>query len=428
MEFTCKDGGNSSGGQCPCENPVWDRSVFTETVQTKYTIICEKEWMVSFSQSMLYLGTLFGALLFGYLSDRYGRLSTFSMSSLVIATAGCLVPVMPTVTSFMLMRCIEGIGVGGAIVTGYVLVVEYCGTKYRELVTAFYHVPINVSHVSLAGISYFIRHCDAFQLALSVPAFLCVTLWCFCLESPKWLITDGNIDKATRVMEKIAAFNRKPSDNIKAEIEEYHAAQSSAETHKLRFWQIFLHKRLTINLLCMSFIYFVCGMGYYGVSQYIGKMSGDIHRNVAISGAILIPGTITSAFLLKYFGRRSFLMATCFLSGIFMIIVIIIPENQNWARVVTACVCNTFFFMSFIIVFLYGVELFPTSIRNTVLGFLSVLSRVGQITAPPINSLPPLISGAIFGAMAIIGGFLCLPLPETKNVELPSSLEDVESN
>jgi hypothetical protein len=176
----------------------------------------------------------------------------------------------------------------------------------------------------------------------------------------------------------------------------------------------------------MSFIYFVCGMGYYGVSQYIGKMSGNIHANVTISGTLLLPGTISAVFLLKILNRRTFLMATNFLSGLFMIAVICIPRDMNLIRVVVACICNCFFFMSFIIVFLYGVELFPTSIRNSVLGFLSVLSRLGQIIAPPINSLPETASGAIFGCMAMLGSILCLPLPETKNTQLPSNLEELK--
>lgn len=207
-------------------------------------------------------------------------------------------------------------------------------------------------------------------------------------------------------------------------MEEYYVAQSSQKHSKLSFWQIFRHKKLTIYLACMSVNYFVCGMGYYGVSQYIGNMSGDIHVNVAVSGALLIPGSIAAAILLQFLGRRCFLMTTNFLSGISMLIVMIIPDHANWAKVLVACLCNTLFFMSFIIVFLYSVELFPTAIRNSVLGFLSVLSRVGQIIAPPINVLPKEISESIFGVMAIIGGLLCYPLPETKNVELPSTLED----
>lgn len=205
-------------------------------------------------------------------------------------------------------------------------------------------------------------------------------------------------------------------------MEEYQARHSTVTKKKMQFWHIFQHKQLTINFLCMSAIYFICGMGYYGVSQYIGLMSGDIHTNVAISGATLIPGTLAAAFLLQVLSRRTFLMVTSFASGVFMLIVILIPSNLPWVRVIVACICNCAFFISFIIVFLYGVELFPTAVRNSVLGVLAVMARAGQIAAPPINHLSETASGSIFGGLAILGGVLCIPLPETKNTELPSSL------
>lgn len=177
----------------------------------------------------------------------------------------------------------------------------------------------------------------------------------------------------------------------------------------------------------MAVIYFLCGISYYGVSQYIGNMSGSIHTNVALSGALLLPGTIAELLLLKLLPRRIFLMGTNFLSGFFMLIVIFIPAHLSLLRVIIACVCNCFFFMSFIIVFLYSVELFPTSIRNSVLGFLSVISRIGQIIAPQVNVLSESASGTIYGVMAIFGTMVCYLLPETKNTELPSSLDDSKS-
>lgn len=177
----------------------------------------------------------------------------------------------------------------------------------------------------------------------------------------------------------------------------------------------------------MSVIYFLCGMGYYGVSQYIGKMSGDIHANVAISGALLLPGTIAAIFLLKLLNRRTFLISTIFLSGVLMIVTICVPFHLNLIRVVIACICNCFFFMSFLICFLFAVELFPTPVRNSVLGFLSVSSRVGQITAPLINALPENASGAVFGVFALSGTVFCYLLPETKDTELPSSLDDTKT-
>lgn len=177
----------------------------------------------------------------------------------------------------------------------------------------------------------------------------------------------------------------------------------------------------------MSVIYFLCGMGYYGVSQLIGKMSGDIHVNVAISGILLLPGTVVTIFLLKLLNRRTFLMSTIFLSGMFIIITACISSNLHWVRVSFACVCNSLFSMSFMIVLLYSVELFPTSIRNSVLGILSVLSRLGQISAPPINALSENIAGAIFGVLALTGTIFCYLLPETKDTELPSSLDDTKT-
>ncbi|CAH0629137.1 unnamed protein product [Chrysodeixis includens] len=426
MEYTCK-GATEGVNQCPCAEPVWNRSVFTETLQTKYTLICDKKWMVSFTQSMLYVGTLIGALTFGILSDKYGRLTTFCASCFVITVAGILVVFMPSAATFIVMRTIEGWGVGGSIVTIYVFLVEFCGPSYREMVTALFHVPINISHCCLAGMSYLFRNCDHFQMVLSIPVILCCLLYWLTYESPKWLVDNQQYDRAFLVMQKIAKFNGDNPDTMKSEMQSFYSAYHRSQVVRISFWQIFHHRRLTINLCCMAYVYFTCGMGYYGVSQYIGKMSGDIHKNVAISGALLIPGTVASVFLLKSLGRRTFLMSTTFISGVLMIVVILIPKHMQSMRVLVACICNCFFFMSFIIVFLYGVELFPTTIRNSVLGFLSVVSRLGQIAAPPINAFPEEVSGAIFGAMAILGSVLCIPLPETKNRALPDTLAETEN-
>lgn len=218
---------------------------------------------------------------------------------------------------------------------------------------------------------------------------------------------------------------RRSSTSIKEEFEEYLQSEQINSAH-VKFFQIFKHKKLVVNFSCMAVIYFVCGMGYYGVSQFIGEMSGDIHLNVFISGVSLVPGTIMCMFLLKLMGRRPLLMMALLCSGVFMISVVLIPASYAWCRVLFACVCNAFFFMAFIISFLYGVEMFPTSVRNSILGALSMVSRIGQIAAPPINSLSEFTAAIFFGIMAMLGGALCCMLPETKGIELPSTLEETK--
>lgn len=56
---------------CPCDAPSWDQVVFTETTQTKFNLICDRAWLVSFSESITFVGTLIGSFLFGFLSDKY---------------------------------------------------------------------------------------------------------------------------------------------------------------------------------------------------------------------------------------------------------------------------------------------------------------------------------------------------------------------
>lgn len=207
-------------------------------------------------------------------------------------------------------------------------------------------------------------------------------------------------------------------------MEAYQVAHMGITEERAKFWDLFKHRRLVICFTCMAVNFFSCGMGFYGVSQFIGQMSGNIHKNVFISGAMLIPATLSATAFLYYLNRRTFLMSTSLASGtILLVLVLIIPDDLTVFRVILACSANCFYFMSFITAFLFGVELFPTSIRNSVLGCLAVMSRLGQILAPMINQLPEKLPGCIFGGIAIVGGILCIPLPETKNKELPSSLE-----
>ncbi|XP_047989832.1 solute carrier family 22 member 3-like [Leguminivora glycinivorella] len=200
MTFTC--GTSNETGTCPCDNPVWDYSVFTKTVATKYGMICEKALYVSYSESILYFGLLIGAIVCGSLADRYGRLMLYATCQLIIGVAGCLVSFAPSFAIFCVMRFIEGFGSGGAIVTGFVLSVEYCGSSFRSSVSAFVHIAGNTGLIVMAGISYLLRDCDQFQLAISVPVMAFFFMKFILLESPKWLMDRNRTEEAVKVMEK----------------------------------------------------------------------------------------------------------------------------------------------------------------------------------------------------------------------------------
>ncbi|NWH36657.1 S22AD protein, partial [Chloropsis hardwickii] len=76
---------------------------------------------------------------------------------------------------------------------------------------------------------------------------------------------------------------------------------------------------------------------------------------------------------------------------------------------------------SFSTSFIYAAELFPTVVRQTGVGLCSMSARVAGILAPLVRLLGQqhrAIPMAIFGSAPVLGGLLCVLLPETRGTEL----------
>jgi len=86
--------------------------------------------------------------------------------------------------------------------------------------------------------------------------------------------------------------------------------------------------------------------------------------------------------------------------------------------------------MGFSIIYFWCAEIFPTLIRNSLMGASSMFARVGSVFAPVIadigklvppqhsQTLPPLI----FGIFTITAGLMSIGLPETTGHALPESI------
>ncbi|NXF50035.1 S22AD protein, partial [Oceanites oceanicus] len=76
---------------------------------------------------------------------------------------------------------------------------------------------------------------------------------------------------------------------------------------------------------------------------------------------------------------------------------------------------------SFSTSYIYSAELLPTVIRQTGVGLCSMSARVAGIMAPLIRLLGQYhhaIPMAIFGSAPVVGGLLCILLPETRGTDL----------
>ena len=83
---------------------------------------------------------------------------------------------------------------------------------------------------------------------------------------------------------------------------------------------------------------------------------------------------------------------------------------------------------SFNVAYIFSGEVFATSIRNSSMGLVSGMGRVGAILSPYIvmaAEVRPGLHFLVFGLLGISGGVASLWLPETKNMPLPDTVGDM---
>lgn len=221
--------------------------------------------------------------------------------------------------------------------------------------------------------AYYFRDWRHLQLALSIPSLVLISYYWIIPESPRWLFTIGRLDESAVVLEKVAKFNKRPTDSIKLDLEKYAVSTNSNSTKKEvakgNIVDLVRTPNMRAKTIYMCFNWLVCGMCFFGVAQYIGQSEGDIFRNVMVSAAFELPGTILCIFTMKKFGRKWTLIGSNTVTGICMLLIAVVPSIQ----VVLASIALVGMSVSFPTVYLYAGELFPTVVRNIGVGTGEVL-------------------------------------------------------
>lgn len=305
---------------------------------------------------------------------------------------------------------------------------EIIGIQWRELISVLFHIPFNLGHLTLPIFAYFIRDWHNLQLALSIPSIILISYYWLIPESPRWLFAVGRIPETVAVLEKAAKRNKLPTDTIEADLIAHKKTLTDSKS-KGNIIDLLRTPNMRTKTLAMWFNWFVCGLAFFGVSQYVGQIGGDIYTNVALSAVLEVPGTLICIYTMRRFGRRKTVVCANLFTGLSMCTIAFVPADYTIVKLVCASCGIIGMNLAFPTVYLYAGEIFPTVVRNIGVGSASMAARIGTMLAPFVASLsqtshalPPLI----FGIIPIIGAGMVLFLPETNGTALPETLEDGE--
>uniref|UniRef100_A0A8C2VYY0 Solute carrier family 22 member 12 n=1 Tax=Chinchilla lanigera TaxID=34839 RepID=A0A8C2VYY0_CHILA len=417
----------------PCvDGWVYDHSTFTATVVTKWDLVCDSQALKPMAQSIFLAGILVGAAVCGHTSDRFGRRVVLSWSYLQIAVSGTAAAFTPTFPLYCLFRFLSAFAVAGVMMSTTSLLMEWTSAQARLLMMTLNSLGFSFGQILMAVMGYGLRHWALLQLAVSAPFFLCFVYSWWLPESARWLLSMGKLGLGLQELQKVASINRKTAGDtltrealLSAMQEESGGAQASASLGALLHAPS-LRLRTWISMLC----WFAFGFTFYGLALDLQAMGSNIFLLQGLIGVVDIPTKMGTNLLLGRLGRRPSQAGSLVLPGLCILANTVVPHDMGSLRSALAVLGLGSLGAAFTCLTVYSSELFPTVLRMTAVGLGQMAARGGAILGPLVRMLgihSPSLPLLLYGAVPVLSGLAALLLPETQNMPLPDTLQDVQN-
>uniref|UniRef100_A0A8C3I0D6 Major facilitator superfamily (MFS) profile domain-containing protein n=1 Tax=Chrysemys picta bellii TaxID=8478 RepID=A0A8C3I0D6_CHRPI len=428
----------------PCADGwVYDKSIFTSTIITEWDLVCDYRQLKQMAQSIYMAGILAGGIIFGGLSDRFGRRSPLIWCYLQMAVTGTSTAFSPSFTAYCIFRFLTRMAISGTEMNGVSLSVEWTSTHTRAVVGTMYGYCYTIGQFILAGVAYAISNWRWLQLVVSLPYFISfIYSWWFA-ESTRWLVIAGRPDEAVKQLQTVARINQKKEEGDKLNIEVLRSnMQKEIASAKSSHTFIDLVRTPVLRRIsfCLCFVWtlyasipvrFTC-FAYYGLAMDLQNFVVNIFLIQLVLGAVDFPAKFISVLRISFIGRQFTQALTLILSFSTCLTLLhcVLLSRSEILRTVLAVVGKGCLAASFNCVVLYTSELYPTVIRQTGMGLSNTMAHLDSIIAPLVKMLEeyiPFLPLTIYGAAPIISCIAATSLPETLNMPLPETIQEVET-
>ncbi|KAF4665154.1 hypothetical protein FOL47_004729 [Perkinsus chesapeaki] len=428
-----------------------------KSVVSEFGLACENSSWATALQSEMFFGFLLGVWGIGWLGDHVGRKPALWISAIITQVFGLLSVAAPSYLAYAISRFGVGVGVGGIGLSSYVLAAEATAPEWRSLMSMASNSIFALGIVAVSGMAAIPNiHWRMLSFGVWILSWACILpalLLTRLLESPIWLEAQGRHGEAEAALRRIATVNNRqsefhtflekwdrkhmPVDNNAYAIEdgEVDLPPAPVDEAKESLWGLMLTKNWNIIqefMAVMVAAWFASSLGYYGLSMNVGHLGGSIYINSILCALVEIPSYVMMYLMVdnSITGRRLSLVIYLIAGGISCIVCPFV-SYPHWLYLTIALLGKFFISAAFGVCYIYGAELFPTSIRSSALGIQSLSARIAGILSPLI---PPLgdvwfpLPNLIFGIPCLVaGGLIWRFLPETFGRRLPTTVEDVRA-
>ncbi len=371
---------------------------------------------IGFLISAGYVGQLAGALFFGWIAERYGRIPAMIWSILIFAVTSLACAFTWDYNSLMAARVVQGFGLGGEVPVAASYISELARAKGRGRFVLLYELVFPVGLVSAGFVGSFIVPKFGWQWMFvigALPAFVAMVLQRLLPESPRWLATHG---RGAEAEASLARIERATEASIGAPLPAPKPVVLSgpqAASWSDLFGPLYLRRTLVVWVIWFAAYFFNYGLVVWLPTIYSTVFKLPLQQSLQyglITQAVGFCGALTCALTIDYVGRRPWFAFAFAVNAIALGALFVLGPDSP--QRVLAFVSSGYFFVSVLSigVYVYTPELYPTRTRAVAVGTATAWLRFASILGPSIVGA---IVGSglgnvflLFAAVAVLGAVI----------------------
>jgi MFS transporter, AAHS family, 4-hydroxybenzoate transporter len=350
-----------------------------------------KEWNIGtrpfgLVYSSAFLGYLFGAIIFGALSDKIGRKRTLILSSFVFSIGTLMAYFTHSVQALIPIRVFTGFGIGGAVPCAITLTSEYSPLKGRGKYVSIMYSGFLTGVVAgnfLAG--YMLKHLGwrpLFLVGFFAPMAVIALLWLKLPESARWLAgnrADSRRDTLAKLVKGI-----RPDIQIGPDVR---FVAGGASKGKFPLKELFSGKLVWVTPVIWAY-YLVSSIAVFFISSWTPQLlvvkgfTPATAANIAGSMSVVVAvGCLLSGF---YYDKVGFRWGSV-LHIIAAVCVLFTGGLDQFGFVLMLIACGLFINSAHMDVTILAPIIYPPSCRNQGAGTAIAVARIGAMSGPTIG-------------------------------------------
>ena len=379
------------------------------------------------------IGSICGVLAAGSLSDYLGRKLTMLISAALFSISAIGCAVCGSFDGLVAYRIIGGVGIGIVSIVSPIYISEVSPAKIRGTLVSLYQLAVTVGFLlaymanwaidanidpTLSGdvtMWQKIMNTEAWRGMLgseTLPALLFFLIIFFIPESPKWLIVNGKLDKASLVLGKIYASEAEVRNEIQT-------TQDSLNGETKGAWADLLKPGIFLAVLAGSAIAIlgqfmgVNAVLYYGPKIFSEAGFDNPMFSTVLVGVVNCVTTVLAVFIIDRVGRKQLIYW-----GVSGMILCLVAIGIYFAWGTTLGLGNGFmltFFLAYVfctaisicaVVFVLLSEMYPNSVRGRAMSIAGFALWIGTYL---IGQLTPVLLGWSQAGTFFIFAACCVP-------------------